>query len=437
MTASRLCKPYHFLLAISLTVGLFCAQAALSRWASGGGGALALAGYGAALLLLIWAVAAVLAVSGLRVDWPLTLAGLALLGIGTIMGWRLTAGSQFHWKILVTRLAACGAFLGVVLYFGRRERMLGLLRRYYLIAALTMAAAVALSFFVKIGEHGVFFFRMVPWDCFKVLLVIAFAGYLSDHAEELAQTRWGLPRLRLYLWGPLLAMWCVPLAGMLLLRDFGQILIYGVLLMALLYQATGRLFYPLSMAAVTLGGGAAILGRAAFIPERIIYRFDLWRNPWSRELSGGSYQTVQALFAVDAGGLSGSGFGAGFPDIVPIVLNDFVYVALVEEGGAALGFAVLALYLIIVLRGFAVAAGSAHRFLRLLAAGFSMMLAIQALLNLGGVLNLLPMTGISLPLLSASGASLATNMSLLGFLVAIEHVSREETALRSGGSIHA
>ncbi len=162
---------------------------------------------------------------------------------------------------------------------------------------------------------------------------------------------------------------------------------------------------------------AGPLGGAAARGER---RLTTWLNPW-REPMGAGYQTLQALFAMRAGGWDGLGLGGGYPQLTPLVDSDFIWAAVAEEFGLLGSGLVLRLYLTLYRRGYRIAALADDPFRQRLAVGCVTVLAIQTLLNIGGVVRWVPVTGITLPLLSHGGSSLVVTYALLGLILAVGH----------------
>ena len=146
-------------------------------------------------------------------------------------------------------------------------------------------------------------------------------------------------------------------------------------------------------------------------------------------------QQSQALFGVNEGGTIGQGLGLGFPETVPISDSDFIYAAVAEETGLAGGLAILIALSAFVLAGSAVSIAATDMFTKLLSAGVTAFIGFQAIVNVGGVLRLLPMTGITLPFVSHGGWSLITSFAMLGILLAFSHrniaVRRSEAQPRS------
>jgi len=190
--------------------------------------------------------------------------------------------------------------------------------------------------------------------------------------------------------------------------------------MILLYLASGQ--------GALLLAGAVLLALAALAATQLFdvvaLRVRVWLDPWPTAGSD-AYQIVQSLMAVAAGGVFGQGIGQGQPTIIPVVHSDFAFAAIGEEWGL-LGLLVVTLALaLIVARGMRIALAAQQPFERLLAAGLSVMLAVQALLIMGGVLKLIPLTGITLPFVSYGGSSLLTMFVMTGLLLVLSSRQRE------------
>jgi cell division protein FtsW (lipid II flippase) len=308
------------------------------------------------------------------------------------------------------------------------------LRRYrYTWAAL--GTALVLSTFVLgidpngsgarlwLGAGGVYF---QPSEIFKILLVVFFAAYLDDYRELLtyAGARIGpltLPPLP-YL-TPLLGMLGLALMVVVLQRDLGAALLFFGVFLALLYAASGRALYVL-LGLALFALGATILYQFF---DHVQLRVDTWLDPWSRAERGG-FQLVQGLTALAAGGLFGTGLTYGYPEYVPAAHTDFVIAAIGEELGLAGALGVVALYLLLVHRGFHIALTTRDTFGALLAVGLTSVVGIQALVILGGTLKLMPLTGVTLPLLSYGGSSILANFILLGLLMLVSEEAEERRA---------
>ncbi|MBN1320808.1 MAG: FtsW/RodA/SpoVE family cell cycle protein [Thermoleophilia bacterium] len=260
-----------------------------------------------------------------------------------------------------------------------------------------------------------------PGELAKILLVVFFAAYLVDMREVLTvSTRrvLGVPLPPFRYLAPLLTIWGLSLVLMIFVKDLGTSLLFFGALLALLYVATGRFFYVL-VGLVLFMVGATVL---YFLFPHVQLRVDVWLNPWA-DPSNRGYQIVQSLFALAEGGLSGRGLGQGYlilpsgRTIIPNLETDFVFSAIGEELGLVGAVGIILLYLIFTYRGFRVAVRTRDDFSRLLAAGLTSIFALQAFLIIGGVIKLIPLTGITLPFVSYGGSSILANFILLALLL--------------------
>jgi cell division protein FtsW len=146
-------------------------------------------------------------------------------------------------------------------------------------------------------------------------------------------------------------------------------------------------------------------------------RIRVWQDPWTDRLGEG-FHTVQALLALGVGGLFGTGLGAS-KVFVPNAFNDFIFAEIGQEFGLLGAIAVIGLFLILAYSGVRVALAAPDTFGALLAAGITAWLCLQAFLNIGVVVALLPITGITLPFISAGGSSLIISFAAVGILLSI------------------
>lgn len=249
-------------------------------------------------------------------------------------------------------------------------------------------------------------------ELIKLLLLIFLAGYLSQHGAVLAtpsfrigqRTYSNLPYLV-----PLVALLLAAIAALALLKDLGSIALLVLLSVAMLYVGTGRARYLLWGAALLLLTAAA--GYFAFNHAQV--RIDTWLDP-EADAGGAGYQTMQATYAIQAGGITGEGLGRGQPDAVPAAVTDYVFSAVAEELGLAGAAALVLLYLVLLYSGLRASVAATDRGRQYLCAGAAMLLAIQAGVIIAGNLRLIPTTGITLPFVSYGGSSLVVNFALIG-----------------------
>jgi cell division protein FtsW (lipid II flippase) len=301
------------------------------------------------------------------------------------------------------------------------------LRRYrYTWATLAIALQVLTLVFGKDpnGSGAALWFvigpvSVQPMEVVKLLLVVFLAAYLDDYRELLAVAGKRIGRLQLpplpYL-APILVMIGAALLLFWLQKDLGPALLFSAVLLTMLYVASGRASY-VAFGLVLLVLGFVLADRVfAHVHTRVL----IWLDPWSnRETIG--YQLVQALYAFASGGVFGSGLDQGSPRYIPAVHTDFVIAAIGEELGLAGTLAIVALFVLLVQRGFVVALNARSGFSALLASGLASVIALQALIILAGTLELIPLTGITLPLVSYGGSSVVANFVLVGLLLRISH----------------
>lgn len=282
--------------------------------------------------------------------------------------------------------------------------------------------------------------RFQPAEFGKILLVVFFAGYLVDIREVLTvSTRriLGVPLPPLKYLAPLLIVWVLSMALMVFMKDLGTSLLFFGALLALIYVATGRLFYVgVGIVLFLAGAGLLYLG----FPH-VQTRVDIWLDPW-QDPSGKGYQIIQSLFALADGGVLGRGLGEGYlilqsgNTIIPALETDFIFSAIGEELGLVGGVGIILLYLIFTYRGFRVAVQARDDFARLLATGLTSIFALQAFLILGGVIKLIPLTGITLPFVSYGGSSIVANFALVALLLRTsDWVARNEAGDTGQGAL--
>ena len=160
---------------------------------------------------------------------------------------------------------------------------------------------------------------------------------------------------------------------------------------------------------------------------QVFTRVSIWLNPWA-DAQGKGYQLVQSAFSFAAGGVAGTGLGLGSPTRIPEVKNDFIFVAIAEELGLLGSTAVLVAFMLFVGTGLRVAVRSEKVFSKLLAAGLTTIVGVQAFVIIGGVVRVVPLTGVTLPFVSYGGSSLVANYVLLALLVRISDTSGRTNA---------
>ncbi len=259
--------------------------------------------------------------------------------------------------------------------------------------------------------------RFQPGEFAKVLLALFFAGYLYERRELIAAGTWKVGPLRLpeprhFL--PLVAAWAFAVIVMVGQKDLGSSLLFFTLFVVMLWVATERATFL--VLGLVLFGGAAYASFRLF--SHVQDRVGIWLDPWSR-YEGKGYQIVQGLFAIGDGGLSGTGLGQGRPNLIPAVKTDFIFAAIGEELGLFGATAVIMSFLLIVGAGLRIAIRAERPFEKLLATGLTTLIGVQAFIIIGGVIRVVPLTGITLPFVSYGGSSLVSNYILLALLIRV------------------
>jgi cell division protein FtsW (lipid II flippase)/cell division protein FtsI/penicillin-binding protein 2 len=370
----------------------------------------------ALLLLPVWVAAAVALHHRLSIRHPdrdpiLLPTGLLLAGWGVLLVLRLSPGyglRQLAWL-------GVGAVLAwIVLALPGDLRWLRRYRYVWLAGGLTLTALTLVAGTnpsggderLWLGCCGVY---LQPAEPLRLLLLAYLASFLADRlafgwAARGAELRSALP--------PLFLVWGMSVGILLVQRDLGTGTLLLGLLAVMLYMTTDR--WQVLAAALVLTLVGAIGAYSLFNVVRL--RIMAWLNPWADPM-GGSYQVIQGLIAYASGGLFGRGPGIGSPGLVPIAVSDYIFAAVGEEWGLTGGIALIALYALLVQRGLRAARRAADPFRSLLAGGIAAAFGLQTLMILGGVLRLLPITGITLPFLSYGGSSLITSMVGLALLI--------------------
>lgn len=348
-------------------------------------------------------------------------------------GWDAGGVRQMAYTALAMVLA------GAVVMLLRNHRVL---QRYRYVAMAASVALLVLPLLPFIGREvsgarvwiGLGPFSFQPAELAKITLAIFFAGYLVTARDSLSlvgRTVLGirLPRLRDL--GPILVVWIVAMGVIVFQRDLGTALLYFGLFLVMLYVATGRAGW-IAIGVLLFTGGAVLA--ATGLPY-VRGRFDAWLAPFdpaNYEAIGGSYQLVQGLFGLAAGGLVGTGLGQGSPEIVPLAESDYIVASLGEELGLIGLFAILALYLVFVSRGFRIGFAGQDDFGRLLGVGLSFVVALQVFIVIGGVTRVVPLTGLTTPFLAAGGSSLVANWIIVAILLRLSDAVRAQPRLVIG-----
>ncbi|QEO16162.1 FtsW/RodA/SpoVE family cell cycle protein [Agromyces intestinalis] len=347
-------------------------------------------------------------------------------------GWESASVRQITWSAIAI---VCAIVTILVL---RNHRVLF---RYTYLAGLIAIVLLLLPLVPGIGkeESGARvwigfgdFASFQPGEIAKIALAVFFAGYLVRNRDSLSMvgTKFlgmRFPRARDL--GPLLIVWALSMAVIVFQRDLGTALLYFGLFLVMLYVATSRLSW------VVIGLTMFVAG-ALIASQTLDYvgnRFANWLDPFNPERFdaevGGSYQLVQGLFGLAHGGLIGTGWGQGRPDLTPVPQSDYIIASLGEELGLAGVFAILALYVLFIARGFRIGFAGQDDFGKLLGVGLSFVIALQVFIVVGGVMRVIPLTGLTTPFLAAGGSSLVANWIIVALLLRLSDTIRNHPRL--------
>lgn len=347
-----------------------------------------------------------------------------------LVGWDSAGVRQIVWSAIAI---VCG--IAVVLTLRNYRR----LERYTYVFGFIALILLLLPMLPVIGRTingarvwiaiGPFSFQ--PGELAKIALAIFFAGYLVQHRDSISLVGrkfigLRLPRLRDL--GPLLIVWGMSMAVIIFQRDLGTGLLYFGLFLVMVYIATTRVSWVI-LGVILIAGGAVVASQAL---GYVHGRFENWLSPFSTKIynaSGGSYQLVQGIFGLAHGGILGTGLGQGQPYVTPVSQSDFIIASLGEELGLAGLFAIFALYLLFVARGFRIGFASQDDFGKLLSVGLAFSVALQCFIVIGGVTRVIPMTGLTTPFLAAGGSSLVANWIIVGLLLRLSDTVRNQPRL--------
>ncbi|HXY79961.1 MAG TPA: FtsW/RodA/SpoVE family cell cycle protein [Gaiellaceae bacterium] len=419
---------------VGILTGVGFASVYIARKAEVSGGSLAYAGFFLALYLVAH-LAARIAVP--RADpYLLPITGL-LTAIGLTEIYRLGPANAFKQGLWI--VIGVAAFAVTLLAFRRDYRVL---ENYKYLFGLGAVGLLFMPLLPGIGQtvNGARLwvhagpFQIQPGELGKVALIVFLAAYLREKREVLAQGR-------VKDWGPLLVIWGGAMLVLFVTDDLGSALLYYGIFLAMLYAATARLSFVVVALGLFLAGSAAVYQGTPHVRERVTN----WLDPWTTHkvfcpLSGTmtlrqdctSYQEVQSLYSIAHGGYGGTGLGSGTftntqgHQIIPYLNTDFIYSALAQELGLAGASALLLIYMVFVLRGFRVSLLAGDGFSKLLAAGLTFGFALQTFIIVGGILRVIPLTGITLPFVSYGGSSIVSNFLLLAGLMLVSHRANVE-----------
>ncbi len=352
-----------------------------------------------------------------------------LCSLGIIMQTRINPNNGI--KQMVLYLAGVICFFATLFLYRKFHKKLN---RYTLIYWGTSIALFVLTALIGTVHNGSKNWIMIgglsiqPSEFIRILFVLAMAsiftnarkssskikktGIADKEAKKLKHTRLAVAVLMAF----------SNAMCLFLQREWGIALLFFAIYISYVYiYGESKTF---------LGANLLLVALAAYVGVKymshIQVRVEAWLDPFA-DISGKGYQIAQSLFAIGEGGFAGRGLGTGSPYFIPVVSSDFIFSAICEEMGVLGGVAVIMLYFLLVYRGFKIALSCTNMFNKAVAVGLSVMLGVQTFIIVGGVIKLIPLTGITLPFISYGGSSMLTTFIVMGILQAISAVKGEVT----------
>ena len=241
-----------------------------------------------------------------------------------------------------------------------------------------------------------------PSEFIKIPLAFFVASFYSRY-NEISMKPFGRYYMNIIIY--------VFIGFLFLQKDLGTALIFfGLMILAQFVYEKDRVLITINIVAMIFGSIVAY-----FLFGHVRIRVATWLDPWS-DINATGYQITQALFATASGGLFGTGIGLGHPDYIPVAESDFIFSAISEEMGIFMGLAVILLFMILVYRAFKISLTQQDKFFSILAFSIGVLFAFQTFIILGGVLKIIPLTGVTLPFISQGGSSMLSGFILLGCL---------------------
>lgn len=325
---------------------------------------------------------------------------------GLVMIYRLSpvnAIKQLSWFTL-----GMGVYIFLVVFLPHIRRFGGLKYTYAVIAVILLALPLFLGSeikgsrnWIRIGSFGI-----QPSEIAKLFMIFYLAAALQNIKSFLNVIKAAVPVF-------------IGIAFLIVEKDLGASLIFFGIFITMLFISTSNFKYIFTGVGAFIGAGAL----SYFMFSHIRIRFKIWLDPWKYR-DGSGYQIIQSLIAIATGGLFGTGIGLGHPYLIPEAHNDFIFAAICEELGLLGGIALILLYLMLIYRGFRTALHARDGYSMLVAVGISSMIGFQVFVIIGGVIKLIPLTGITLPFVSYGGSSMILNFASLGVLQKISESGR-------------
>lgn len=317
--------------------------------------------------------------------------------IGIIMLYRLDMASSI--KQVIWFILGVTCFILIVVLLPNLKRFAKLKYLYFALTIIFMSLATLKGTMRYGSKNWVYIGGMgfQPSEFGKVFLILYLSSALKNYKKFTQLIKPALVVL-------------MSLGFMVLQKDLGSALIIFGIAITILYIATSKLKYVLTCTVLASGGAYFCYKLFPHIQKRVM----IWQHPFP--MTDSSYQIVQSMFSIASGGLFGSGLGMGHPEFVPVRTSDFIFSAICEELGIVMGFAIIIISFLLVYRCMRAAVYVQDNFSRLISVGISAMLASQTIVIIGGVTNMIPLTGLTLPLVAYGGSSMIITFISLGLV---------------------
>ena len=351
------------------------------------------------------------------IDYPYLIIVLLLLGIGLLMVFSSSYASAYYknlpstYYFLRQGMFAVGGLI-IMFFIGGMDY-----RRFRVLSPVLMIASILLLIlvlFIGVGLYGekrwinLGFTTFQPSELAKVAVIFFFASLISMYADKMKTFRYGVLPFVLTLGLIAFLMYLEPHLS-------GAILILGVGAVMMFVGGTHWAWFAGSMGAAVAGGIFAI----SFI-DYARRRVEVWFNPFA-DAKGKGYQIIQSLYAIGSGGLLGLGFGNSRQKYLylPEAHNDFIFAIVCEELGFIGAMIVIALFIMLIIRGYWIAMHARDKFGAMLVVGITTQIGLQVFLNIGVVTGVLPVTGASLPFFSYGGTALLILLAEIGVVLSV------------------
>lgn len=333
---------------------------------------------------------------------------LFMMSVGFVVQYRISSQKALRQFAIIAVSLVISVFIPMIVH------RLKLIKKFWYVTGIAGAGALIAVFALGAITNGaklsikLFGLIFQPSEFVKILFAFFIAGILYEV--------YNMKRF-------VIASVCAAVFVMVLVisKDLGMALIFYVMFFSMVYMGTGRFRYVL----LGTAGGLAAVVAAYSLFSHVRVRFNTWIDPWTVIDSTG-YQLTQSIFAIGTGGWYGRGIGRGLPGTIPEVGEDFVFSAIVEESGALFGILLILLCLNFCFIMLLLAGRIKDKYYRIVVMGLAVCYGTQVFLTIGGGLRLIPLTGVTLPLISSGGSSALATLCLISVVQGVGLIRMDE-----------